>query len=185
MNQTRRDWIDKVADAVRYAYNIDSPIDDIRNVVKNMGGKIVTDFSITDGRIIKDSDNSFTIFVSSNEKYFNGRYTRFTIAHELGHLVLHMHYKSDIEKWDQIKNGESFNRDGYSEKEFDANEFASAFLMPKNEFYRIADKHIAIHKDGKKYVNTSVLAAHFNVSEFAAINRGIHLGVFRYSIAIM
>lgn len=184
MNQTRRDWIDKVADAVRYAYDINSPIDDIRNVVKNIGGEIVTDSSISDGCIIKDNDNKFTIFVSSNEKYFNDRYTRFTIAHELGHLFLHMYYQSDIEKWNQIKNRESFNRDGYSEKESDANEFAYAFLMPKNEFYRIVDK-LAIYKNEKKYVNTSALASYFKVSELAAVNRGIFLGVFRYSIAIM
>ena len=179
MDQARRDWIDEVADAVRRVYAISSPVGDMQDVVKHMGGKIDVDRSIPDGRIVKDSDNSFTVFVSSEENYFNSNRVRFTIAHELGHLFLHMYYQSDIQKWNHIENGQSFDRGGYSGKESDANEFAGAFLMPKNEFYRIVED-LAIEEDGRKYVNTSAIASHFKVSELAAINRGKFLGIFQW-----
>lgn len=39
MDQARRDWIDEVADAVRRVYAIGSPVGDMQDVVKNMGGK--------------------------------------------------------------------------------------------------------------------------------------------------
>lgn len=94
MDQARRDWIDEVADAVRRVYAIGSPVGDMQDVVKNMGGKVDVDLSIPDGRIVKDSDNSFTVFVSAKADYFNSNRMRFTIAHELGHLFLHMYYRT-------------------------------------------------------------------------------------------
>lgn len=39
MDQARRGWIDEVADAVRCVYDISSPVGDMQDVVKNMGGK--------------------------------------------------------------------------------------------------------------------------------------------------
>lgn len=181
MEQERRDLIDMVADAVRRIYDIGSPVGNIQEVVEKMGGKIKTDFSVHDGRIVKDGDNSFTVSISTEEKYFDSKYNRSIIAHELGHLFLHMYYQFDTEKWNHIQNGQSFNRHGYSEKEADAYEFERAFLMPKNEYYRIVKK-LVTEKEGKKYVDTSAIASHFKVSELEAINRGILLGIFKYKM---
>lgn len=52
--------------------------------------------------------------------------SRFDLAHELGHLVLHQHYSTDdlLEK-EVLKRIES-----------EANAFASAFLMPRDEILR-------------------------------------------------
>lgn len=179
MDQARREWIDNVADAVRRAYSIGSPVGGMQDVVSKIGGKIVPDHSIPDGRIVKDGNDSFIIYIASGDESFDSNRARFTIAHELGHLFLHMFYQSDAERWDHIKNDQSFDRGGYSDKESDANEFAGAFLMPKDEFRNVIHR-LAKDEGGKKYVNTSELAKHFKVSELAAINRGKFLGIFQW-----
>src|SRR5690606_9960743 len=53
-----------------------------------------------------------------NRNFSNDR-KRFTIAHELGHLLMH--------------NENYFPISSYREKEKEANDFASEFLMPENE----------------------------------------------------
>lgn len=53
-----------------------------------------------------------------NKNFTNDR-KRFTIAHELGHIILHNEY--------------NFPVSSYRNKEKEANDFASEFLMPENE----------------------------------------------------
>ncbi|CAE6883360.1 ImmA/IrrE family metallo-endopeptidase [Vibrio harveyi] len=56
------------------------------------------------------------------------RRQRFTIAHELGHYFLHRDSQQDYEDT-------TFHRGkAYSEKELEADNFAGALLMPKDEF---------------------------------------------------
>ena len=62
------------------------------------------------------------IIISNQEKTFFRQ--RFTLAHELGHLVLHRYVEeSDVDK-------------NYKFYEQQANRFASAFLMPEQRFLR-------------------------------------------------
>ena len=62
-----------------------------------------------------------------------------------------------------------------SEKEYQANEFAAAFLMPKKEYFRVMNENL----DGNK-VMTSKIAEHFHVSVEAASNRGKFLGYLKW-----
>lgn len=77
----------------------------------------------------------------------------FTIAHELGHYLLHYEKKEEP----QI-----FTRYGTNDQEFQANRFAAAFLMPKDRF-----------KEALVQLNNSslLIAAKFQVSEQAVIAR--------------
>lgn len=77
----------------------------------------------------------------------------FTIAHELGHYLLHYEKKDET----QI-----FTRYGANDQEYQANRFAAAFLMPKDRF-----------KDALSKFNKSslLIAAEFQVSEQAVITR--------------
>ena len=93
----------------------------------------------------------------------------FTIAHELGHLFLHMGYKINQEIWERQE--VTYFRKGDSEEEYEANEFAAAFLMPKKVYKEIMDRHT----EGN-IVYTSKIAEEFNVSVKAASNRGKWLG---------
>lgn len=74
----------------------------------------------------------------------------FTIAHELGHFVLHYPHKNPPAK------PMVFNRYGASVIEAQANRFAAAFLMPEPEF-----KEARARFGDDAYV----LAGHFGVSQ--------------------
>lgn len=172
--------IDTVADTVRHVYGIGFPVGDMKDVVKRIGGEMASNDGLLDGRIAKYKEDSFAILVPHDKKGFNTSRIRFIVAHELGHLFLHMYFQRDREKWKQIKRGRSFDKSDktdYARKQMEANEFAWAFLMPRDEFYR-AIHRLAKAKNDELYVESSALAAYFNVSEVDVICRGKTLGIF-------
>jgi len=114
------DFASDVAEKVGY-----SPNKDISHIVARMGGSIKTtdwDSARNTGSITVRGPNDFTIYLSplSGE-----RRSRFTIAHELGHYVLHS--KAG-------KRPISVKRDGTGRVEWEANWFAAGFLMPAKAF---------------------------------------------------
>ena len=103
--------------------------------------------------------------------YFqNPQRKTFTIAHELGHLFLHMGFIIDRNLW-QTQNETVYRRFGTSEQEYQANEFAASLLMPQVAYKRVLDQY-----SENNMVDMSKVAKHFNVSMAAAINRGRFLG---------
>ncbi len=169
MDNETRIYINNIANLVRNIYDIKTPIKDINAIVKKLGGEIVEkrDFDdFCDGTIQKSGDNSFVIAISP---YQNERRKNFTVAHELGHLFLHMGYLTNKEVWD--KQETIYTRFGSSEQEYQANEFAAALLMPAEQYKEYLDKNSYAGK-----VDLSKLANEFNVSLSAAINRGLFLG---------
>lgn len=106
----------------------------IDETVVKLGGKItyqpIWDLEgSNDGSIIIEDTNNFHIFMASHT--FPER-NRFTIAHELGHYVLHYllpkHQGKDVGKIKAHRYG------GADRTEYEANWFAAAFLMPSPEF---------------------------------------------------
>ena len=88
----------------------------------------------------------FTIFLSDSSSELRDN---FTLAHELGHYIIH----SELGK-----KSAKFTRYGSHQMEWEANWFAAALLMPKKKFQDMA----------KKYEYSTIkLAAYFNVSEMA------------------
>lgn len=171
MDSRLREAINEFANNVRSFYNITVPIENIDEVVKNIGGKVeilANSDEAYDGRIKKSSDCNFIIEVSENQSDVR---KNFTVAHELGHLFLHMGYNSNEELWD--KQEKEYKREGYSEEEYEANEFAACLLMPSEDYRRT----LYDISEGNK-VDVSKIAKHFNVSLPAAINRGRFLGYF-------
>ena len=174
MDYDTRCIINRLTDTVLKVYDIKIPIVDMSQVVEIIGGEVIEDNSksgIYDGRITRkysENDNTeFKIFIP--EEQLEER-KRFTIAHELGHLFLHMGYKIDNDLWENQKCVDYY-RDGNSEEEFQANEFAASLLMPKYEYKKIMNQY----SDGE-YVDISQIARYFGVSRQAALNRGKWLG---------
>ena len=168
-NSTRR-MINSLAEDVLSAYNISVPIGNIDEIVEKLGGTIQKEAFFSDGAVEKEG-NGFKIIVSP---FQDEKRERFTIAHELGHLFFHMGYRTNNELWEKQENN-IYHRIGNSEKEYQANEFAAAFLMPATEYLSVLNK-VA---EGNM-VDTSKIAEYFNVSIEAAANRGKFLGYLRW-----
>ena len=111
---------EKFAETVGY-----QPGDDLEPIVTRLGGRIeIHEFAELHetGSIRVDGEGNFTIFLPP----YTGRLRdRFTVAHELGHYVLHSRCGKR-----QIR----VAREGSGPTEWEANWFAAAFLMPEKVF---------------------------------------------------
>ena len=125
-------------------------------VVNQLGGHVkhLEVECSADGSITVEGKGRFTIFLSP----FTGRFRdRFTVAHELGHYVLHSRFGEEPLK---------VAREGNDRAEWEANWFAAALLMPKQEFVDMAAK-----------LDLPELAYHFDVSSESARIRKESLGL--------
>jgi Zn-dependent peptidase ImmA (M78 family) len=142
-----------------------SPGMDMIDVVDKIGGKLsITDVwtdGAKDGSLVVDEDGHFSIFLPSHTSY---KRDRFTIAHELGHYFLHYLTRSLSER----RKGMIAYRYGSNRAEWEANWFAAAFLMPKQEF------ESAFKECGGSILQVSEL---FDVSESSASVRASVLGL--------
>ena len=182
MDASTRYYINELAQRIIKAYQIQIPIDNLEEVVQRMGGIIVEQADLDpqyNGSIKKDGDSSFRIAISNQQSAYR---KNFTIAHELGHLFLHMGFKTNPALWEKQETAE-YRRfdylaapDAYAiDREYQANEFAAALLMPKDQYEQVWKESIT---DGRPDV--SKIAQRFNVSHSAAINRGKFLGYFAW-----
>lgn len=131
--------------------------------VKNLGGgvRIAEDPPKSEeesGSLVIHGKGRFDIFLSP---YTSPLRDNFTIAHELGHYFLHFDHKTPSFNGLVI-----FNRYGSGRDETQANRFAAAFLMPKEEFVQIFNKF------GR---NTHLVAGYFEVSEPAVKARAEYI----------
>lgn len=126
----------------------DGNIDDLAHFVEKSGVLIVeidTDFDKFDAMTGKTSNGTVVVFLNGNMPKDR---QRFTLAHELGHIIMHIPFV-DIDSNRNI------------EKE--ANKFASEFLMPSNEFRNDA-MYLSYHK-------LNILKSYWKVSKQAIIYR--------------
>ena len=173
MNNELRMLLNNLTQDIIDLYNIQIPIQNINDVVTTLGGCVeesVDIVNMSDGSIRKQ-DDGFIIYVSPFQSLER---KKFTIAHELGHLFLHMGYRINVELWNKQKNL-TYYRSGDSLMEYQANEFAAALLMPKKVYKRIMDQYTV----GRE-VETDKVADYFGVSVSAASNRGKFLGYLQW-----
>lgn len=173
MNDELRMLINNLTQDIIDLYNIQIPIQNINDVVTALDGRVEDSMDIdymSDGSIRKQ-DNGFVIYVSP---FQTAERRKFTIAHELGHLFLHMGYKINSDLWNNQKNA-TYYRTGDSIMEYQANEFAAALLMPKKAYKEIMDQYTIGNE-----VETDKIASYFGVSISAASNRGKFLGYLQW-----
>jgi len=175
MTKERREAIYSFAEKIRKLLQLKTPVDLYEVTMRSLGGKIAEERLDRDisGKIEKLGD-SFKITLNSGHPENR---KNFTLAHELGHLFLHMGYITNPEKWDNITEyvDSPYYRVGYSEEEYEANQFAGALLMPKDEYREF----VATNKKNG-VIHISKISEWFNVSDDAALTRGKWLGVFRW-----
>lgn len=176
----KRNEIRKLATNLRNALSLTQPPFDVEKAVIKLNGKIVFSDSFdcdTDAVIQKTGDNNFSISLNSQKPNYR---SRFSIAHELGHLFLHMGFLVNPQKWNTLSQEYSdsiFYRkaDVRRLEEFEANEFAAEFLMPSDHFITFVNSLVL---NGK--VNIQPIASYFDVSLEAVKFRGKFLGVFQW-----
>ncbi|WP_445163703.1 ImmA/IrrE family metallo-endopeptidase [Mycobacterium sp. Dal123C01] len=96
---------------------------DLDVLLSKLGG----DVQVRDGieSLMIDEDGTFTVYVPSRT---SPRRDRFTIAHEIGHYLLH-HLNGDT-------NRRLFTRAGSNVAETQANHFAAELIMPRDYFVK-------------------------------------------------
>lgn len=150
---------EEAATALREAWDLGcGPIENLVSVVEQQG-ILVTSFSTSTDDVdafsefVDVGDNPTYLIAYSNNKTSASR-IHFDIAHELGHICLH-EWSDDIE---------SLTKEEFKQREQQANDFAAAFLLPKESFRQDAlyapsgSKALAYYKQLKKKWRVSIAA---------------------------
>lgn len=126
----------EAAKEIRKIYNIreEEPIYDILSLVEDAGIKLYLhdfNFQKTFGLSVNKEDGGPAVIVNNNESISVERKI-FTIAHELGHLILHRNsFDGEVSEENEIE-------------EKQANDFAAELLMPEKAFEKQWELHSGI-----------------------------------------
>lgn len=154
----------KQAKKLRDKYSPNERCLDVKKIAQMEGIRVEEEIFDQDmsGLFLKD-DGKYIIAVNADHSTVR---QRFTIAHELGHYVLH---KEESLHYDPIEAEKIFFRaEGViSSHETEANHFAAELLMPE----------ALVLGDFKSTPNISTLAEQYGVSEQAMMYRLVNLGL--------
>lgn len=172
--------IDGLVEEIISKYKISIPIEDMSKVVSQIGGRVEYIGNVNrliNGTLKKEKD-SFVIYV---ESYKNRQQQNFSIAHDLGHVFIHMGYKIDNKLWSKYKDGEYFAPTLWDQVNT-ANKFAYSLLMPRKHYKEYIKSYIECRETSghpeiyNTHLNVKSVAVHFGVSISAAHERGKLLG---------
>ncbi|MGK8526634.1 helix-turn-helix domain-containing protein [Staphylococcus epidermidis] len=141
----------------------EQPIEDMLEIVELMG-IVAVKFGYDEDKVdafsalIELNGKSYFSIVTGNARSFYRQ--QFSLAHELGHWILHNGY-----------NPEELTKDEYKLMEKEANDFASALLLPREEFGNDLRNH---RVDLSSLID---LKKKWNVSIAAMIERGHQLNI--------
>lgn len=173
MTALQRSEINQLADTLRETLGLGIPLD-VEEAVRRLGGTLHEVEELEEkmeARVLKRGER-FQIELA------NGRPAtrkRFSVAHEIGHLMLHMGYLMDPDRWSSTGDYQDsvYYRYGYSTEEREADEFAAAFLMPRGLFFEAVQRHTRAGN-----CDTAAIAEEFKTSRDAVMRRGRMLGIF-------
>lgn len=119
-------------------------------------------------------DNDIVIFTNTCSRLSR---EIFTLAHEIGHVILHLEDEKPF-----IDDNVTINGRSTDEKEQEANYFAACLLMPANDVNRFIDLEIRdFHEKGLSAMDIVRIMSEFNVSFDMALNRLESLNVINQS----
>ena len=148
--------IEQVAEHVRKVWGLgQNPIPDLIGTLENQGIRVfVTD---DDGDKHFDGLTAFagTVPVIVVGRHWPGDRQRFTLAHELGHLLLAQRTPSDLDV------------------ELVCNRFAGAFLFPRNAVLQ----ELGAHRNAIEWQELALLKAEFGLSMGGILYRARDLGI--------
>ena len=151
--------IEKFTQIIRMRLNLSSPLN-MLDVVKSFNVDCTpVENVVYDAKLSEDKENVYTIYYDKNQILER---QQFSIAHELGHLLLHKLGKKNSQEVYYRKNGNN------SRLEWEANEFAAALLMPRDEFVNFCLNNA----DTFGNIDLNAVANNFGVSKQAVRVRG-------------
>lgn len=159
------DDVEKAANKLREYWDLDNK--PIKNMVYLLETKGFVITSLTLGKKNIDAFGShhevngkyyYSIVLGNEKRSFYRR--QFDVAHELGHKILHDPYM-DID---------DLSKEEFKQIEQEANDFAAAFLLPRDAFLR----EVSIHPNDLSYY--VLLKKRWNVSIGAMVMRAYKLG---------
>lgn len=164
--------VEEVAEKLREYWSLgDKPIKDIIYLLETKGFVIS---SLILGKKTIDAFGSqhtiegkqyYSIVLGNDKKSFYRR--QFDVAHELGHKVLH----------DPYLNIDDLSKEEFKQIEQEANDFAAAFLLPRESFLRDVSIHpndLMYYKLLKKKWCVSIGAMVMRAYKLGAINEGTY-----------
>lgn len=134
---------------------------DIQALVSRLGGKIVIGSSghedAESGSIIAKALNDFTVYIS---QFTSLERDRFTIAHEIGHLLLHLPALKKSNPMAIMRATRFVDESDEAQRraEWEANWFAAALLMPSYEFREISPQGLTRLQEHFKVSSSAVKA---------------------------
>jgi Zn-dependent peptidase ImmA (M78 family) len=173
MQEIRKREIRKKADSFRENCKISRyGIIDLFKECERLGYKLLR-YPLGDnadlGFTIK-KDNDIVIFTNSCSRLSR---EIFTLAHEIGHVILHLDDENSF-----IDDNVTINGRSTDEKEQEANYFAACLLMPSDDVDRFIDLEIQdFQEKGLSAMDIARIMSEFNVSFDMALNRLESLGV--------
>lgn len=167
MQETRKKEIRIEADAFREKCKVSRyGIIDLFKECERMGYKLLR------YPLGEDADLGFTMKKDSDTVIFTNTCNRlsreiFTLAHEIGHVILHMGSKASF-----IDDAVTISGRSTDEKEQEANYFAACLLMPADDVERFLDLELENFKqNGLSAMDIARIMSEFNVSFDMALNR--------------
>ncbi|OMD43474.1 ImmA/IrrE family metallo-endopeptidase [Paenibacillus odorifer] len=161
----------KRAEKLLSEYRVTAPPIDVESIAEKLS--IDIQYEPFDGQLsgvlIRDKDTD-TYVIGVNKKHPENR-QRFTIAHEIGHFLLHEGHNTHIDTAITVNFRNSQSSNGTRNEEIEANAFAATLLMPEE----ILEEYIEENFDGfidyndDKQVQT--IAEDFGVSTQALMIR--------------
>lgn len=179
MERDVRVAIQEYAENVVRVFSRENPVGhNINDFVNALGGTIQEkNLKIwADGKLEMAPVGSGIRFIITLSPMQSQERKNFTIAHEIGHLFLHTNYVDSLINSNVSLVFPDFYREGDSEKEYQANEFAANILMPKDIYIQKVRENITDNGN----INIKNVSEYFGVSVDAAINRGKWLGVLSW-----
>jgi len=169
----RRKLIADTANRILEANNVIGPAVDVKALAELEGAVVVAEPEATgfSGFLYQSGDSAPIIGVNSHH---SGSRRRFTIAHELGHLLLHAKRGVHLDKAIVQMRGDKAAA-GTDEQEIEANRFAAELLMPRKFLESDLAAMGQLFVDDEKVI--SRLASRYGVSSQAMAIRLSSLGL--------
>ncbi len=149
----------------------------VERVAKEIGANVV--FEPFEGEISgmlyqEESHGAPVIVINS----LNARVRqRFTVAHEIGHLLLH-NKSIYVDRPLSVKFRDEHSSLAIDEEEMEANRFAASLLMPRSWLIREVDLQLARHQDITEDALIASLAEIYGVSRQAMEYRLGNIGIW-------